>query len=85
MFPKDEMTVLHTAAECTTVANNALKDQQLAEVAHLINNAANTGETTARYLQQLLPEVKSELESNGYSLRLSGGADPDSSVDISWS
>ena len=85
MFPRDEMTTLHTADECKGVASEAAEDQQLAEVAYLINNAANTGETTARYLQKLLPEVKAELESKGYSLRNSGGADPDSSVDISWS
>ena len=85
MFPKDEMTVLHTAEECKTVAEEAAEVHQLAEVAYSINTAANTGETTTRYLQKLLPAIKSQLESKGYTLRQSGGADPDSSVDISWS
>ncbi len=53
-------------------------------VAFQINNAANCGETSVEFLQTLRPNVQSQLESKGYTLRQSGGADPKSSVVISW-
>ena len=84
MFEKDDMTTLHPASESKQVAESAPDAQQLNAVAYQINNAANCGETSVEFLQTLRPAVQSELESKGYSLRLCGGADKDSSVVISW-
>lgn len=84
MYNKDEMTTLHSASECKTTAEQAPDAQQLMSVAYQINNAANCGETSVEFLQVLRPAVQNELTSKGYSLRQSGGADPKSSVTISW-
>lgn len=81
---RDDMTTLHPASECAQVASTAEDDIQLSAVAYLINNAANTGLYKAEFLQKLRPAVKEQLESNGYKLRYSGGADPESSVEIMW-
>ena len=84
MFNPDEMTTIHTAAQCATTAASAADDQQKKAVAYQINNAANCGETSCEFLQVLRKAVQSELSSKGYKLRPSGGADPNSSVVISW-
>ena len=84
MYKQDEMTTLHTAADCKTTAETAPDEQQTMAVAFQINNAANCGETSVEFLQTLRPNVQAQLESKGYSLRQSGGADPKSSVVISW-
>lgn len=84
MFNPDEMTVIHTAAQCATTAASAAADQQKKAVAYQINSAANCGETSCEFLQPLLPEVKSALTTKGYKLRQSGIANPDSSVVITW-
>lgn len=84
MYKQDEMTTLHSAADCKTTAESAADEQQTMAVAFQINNAANCGETSVEFLQVLRPAVEQQLESKGYSLRQSGGADPKSSVIISW-
>ena len=81
---RDDMNKLHSASECAEVAAVAEDEIQLSAVAYLINNAANTGLYKAEFLQKLRPAVKEQLESKGYTLRFSGGADPESSVEILW-
>ena len=84
MYDTDEMTTLHTAAECREVAELADVNRQVMAVAYAINNAANCGETRVEFVEPLLPAVSSELESNGYVMQRAGGAYEDKPTIISW-
>lgn len=85
MYDRDEMTTLHSAADCKSTAEQAPYNQQLAAVAYLINNAANCGDTIVTCQQRLLPEVKAQLLSNGYVIENAGVATKDLPIRISWS
>lgn len=84
LVDKDHMTELRPASDSKVTASTAEKDIQLQAVAYAINSAANTGEYTAVYQGKLLDEVKTELESNGYTLLQYTSVIPDNSTVISW-
>lgn len=65
-IPRNEMDILNPAATLREIVPNAEKDAQIASVAYSLNNAANTGQYTTVWLGRMLPEVKTELEANGY-------------------
>lgn len=65
----DEMTILRPASASASTAETAEDDIQLASVAYLINQAANTGSYEAVFQDTLRPNVKAQLESNGYTIK----------------
>ena len=69
LVPRDEMTTLRSASASKATADTALDEQQLMEVAYLINNAANTGEYTAIYQNKLRDATVEALESSGYTIK----------------
>lgn len=86
LFPVDEIGVYHAASEVRSVAEQAIKLQQLTGVAKAINLAANTGEYVTRVPYSLLPDVIQQLETDGYTVTpvTEDAADPTSQFDISW-
>ena len=81
---KDHMTELRSASDSKATATDAVKDTQLEAVAYLINSAANTGEMSAMFQGDLLDEVKSELETEGYTLTCADVANTNRLTKISW-
>lgn len=69
LVPREEMTTLRSASDSRATAQSAEKDVQLMAVAHLINQAANTGEYQVIFQTKFVDGVKEELESKGYTVR----------------
>lgn len=69
LVPKDEMTTLRSASDSRSTAQTAEKDIQIQAVAHLINQAANTGLYEVIFQTKFVDGVKEELESKGYIVR----------------
>ena len=66
----DKLTVLKPAAELAQVAKTAKEGQQLMRIAHALNTAANTGETSIQFNgEQMYDSVKAKLEKEGYVVR----------------
>lgn len=84
MFAQEDLTTLHPASECKTTAESAEYTQQLRAVAYSINSAANCGEFMTEFQTRLRDDVKSDLESNGYTIINNGRAVEDQPVVISW-
>ena len=83
---KDEMTQLRPASEATQTAKTAEDDIQLQAVAFAINQASNTGLYRVIFQEALRENVKSQLESNGYTVRQADmrAYDQGKNVEISW-
>lgn len=85
LVDKDNMDKLQPASSSKQTAQTAEDDIQLKAVAYAINSAANTGQYRTIFLEEIRPNVKSELESNGYKLSfVQGTAKTDSQTVISW-
>lgn len=84
LVEREDMTKLRTAAESRETAATAEHDVQLKAVAHLINQAANTGVERVTYQGEILDSVREELLAKGYFLRDVGGAYPTRQVLIIW-
>lgn len=69
LVPKDQMTELFSASTSANTAANAEDDIQLKSVAYAINEAANTGLYRVVYQTKLRPNVKAQLESQGYKIK----------------
>ena len=68
LIPIDEMDVLKSASEVKTVADAALQLQDEASAAHLINEAANTGQHMALWRRPMSDALKQTLEGQGYKV-----------------
>ena len=64
----EDMTTLQTAAAVKTVAEGAVAELEEMQVAHCINEAANTGEYTAVYGRPISDSLRTKLEGKGYTL-----------------
>ena len=64
----EDMTTLIAASEAKTVAATAAEDLEEMQVAHCINEAANTGEYTAYYSRPLSQTMITKLEGQGYTI-----------------
>ena len=86
LYPVDEIGIYHTAAEVKSVADEAEKLQQLTSIAKAINTAANTGAYVTRVMGPILPEIITQLETDGYTITavVEGAAKPTDQFDISW-
>lgn len=69
LIPYNDMNVLKSAAEASSVADTAIHEQQLSQVALAINTAANTGEHRCTYASgELLSSVLQKLKDEGYEV-----------------
>lgn len=64
----EDMTTLQAASSVKTVADTAVAELEEMSVAHLINNAANTGEYSAVYGRPISDALRTKLEGQGYTL-----------------
>lgn len=64
----EDMTTLQSASSVKSVADNAVAELEEMSVAHLINNAANTGEYSAVYGRPISDALRTKLEGQGYTL-----------------
>ena len=81
----EDMTTLQTAAAVATVASTAESELEEMQVAHCINEAANTGSTEAYYSKPISSALLTKLESKGYTiLQPAPIAKPGDVVIISW-
>ena len=64
----EDMTTLISAAQAKTVASTAITELEEMQVAHCINEAANTGETKAYYSKPLSTTIIAKLKTEGYTL-----------------
>ena len=69
LVKRNEYSILRSASESAETARTAEHDQQIAAVACLINESANTGLTRALFQSKLLDSVKEELISKGYTIK----------------
>ena len=85
LIPMDELQTLKAASAVKSVAETAEVDQQKQEIAYLINTAANCGQLDVAYNGKLIPEVKTELETKGYSITYDvAKMNPEDIAHISW-
>ena len=84
-IPQDEMTTLKTASAVKTIAEGAVAELEEMQIAHCINEAANTGETEAYYAKPISSAMLTKLESNGYDVKTPAPlAKPGDVTIISW-
>lgn len=85
LVDKDDMTTLFPASDSKATAQSAEDDIQLKAVAFAINSAANTGQLRVIFQEEIRPNVKTQLKSNGYELdSVPGTAKADGQTVISW-
>ena len=81
----EDMTTLQTAAAVKTVAEGAVAELEEMQVAHAINEAANTGEYRVVYSKPISPALRTKLTSKGYTLTFPLPiANPADETIISW-
>lgn len=68
LIGKSDMNVLISADELIEVAKSAPYDQQISQIAYLLNTNANCGDTWITWTGELLDDVKDKLESLGYNV-----------------
>ena len=68
LIPISDMNILKSASEVRSISETALIDQQIAEVAYVINTAANSGEKRCIFCRNLLDKTIEELENKGYTI-----------------
>lgn len=81
----EDMTTLQAASAVKTVSEGAIAELEEMSVAHLINEAANTGEYSAVCSRPISAALRTKLEGMGYTLsdpRLI--AKPGDETIISW-
>lgn len=70
LIPYNEMNILKSADEVSSIADTAIHEQQLSQVALAINTAANTGEHRCTYASgKLLDSVLQKLRDEGYQVK----------------
>lgn len=77
LIPKEEMATLKSAAEVKEIADKAIELQDIASAAHLINEAANTGQHMAVWGHPLTDELRKALEGQGYKVTKRAARYPD--------
>ena len=81
----EDMTTLQTASAVNTVASSAVAELEEMQVAHCINEAANTGAYQTVYCRPLSSTMITKLESKGYTLISPAPmAKPGDETIISW-
>lgn len=63
----EDMTTLIQASEAKTIAETAAVDLEEMQVAHLINEAANCGQTSVACARPISAVLKTKLEGLGYT------------------
>lgn len=64
----EDMTTLISASQAKTVASSAVAELEEMQVAHCINEAANTGETKAYYSKPISKTLLTKLANEGYTI-----------------
>lgn len=64
----ENMTTLYSAADSKAVADTAVEDLERMQIAHCINEAANTGGYEAYYSREISATLLAELEQNNYKV-----------------
>ena len=64
----EDMTKLVAASAVKTVAEGAVAELEEMQVAHCINEAANTGAYDAVYCRPMSKDLREKLESKGYTI-----------------
>lgn len=64
----EDMTTLISAVQAKTVAASAVTELEEMQVAHCINEAANTGSMEAYYAKPISNTLRTKLEGQGYTL-----------------
>ena len=81
----EDMTTLIMASQAKTIEEGAVAELEEMQVAHCINEAANTGEMTAYYAKPISQILLTKLESNGYTVTTPAPiAKPGDVTIISW-
>ena len=84
-IPQDELTTLKAATAVKTVAEGAVAELEEMQVAHAINEAANTGEYRVVYSKPISPALRTKLTGKGYTLTFPLPiANPADETIISW-
>lgn len=68
LIPISEMTTLKSAGELKKIADTSYIDGQLLRITRSLNEAANTHSYSITWFEELYPEVRSQLESNQYTI-----------------
>lgn len=85
LFPIEQISVYHTAAEVKAVADAAPIIQLKNSIAKQINLAANSGQYVIRVRGDIVTaEMRQILEADGYTVTPVDGAVADNQYDISW-
>lgn len=85
LFPLEQISEYHTAAEAKAVADAAPLLQLKNSIAKQINLAANSGQHTIRVRGDIVTsEIRQMLEADGYVIKLVDDAAADDQYDISW-
>lgn len=64
----EDMTTLIQATEAKDVASSAIADLEEMTIAHLINEAANCGQTEVTCVRPISQDLKDKLRGMGYTL-----------------
>ena len=64
----EDMTTLQTASAVKTIAEGAVAELEEMQVAHCINEAANTGSYEAVYSKPISAALRTKLTNKGYTL-----------------
>jgi len=63
----ENMTTLIQASEAKTIAETAVEDLEEMQVAHLINEAANCGQTSVACVRPISSVLRTKLDGMGYT------------------
>lgn len=81
----EDMTTLISASEAKTVADSAVAELEEMQIAHCINEAANTGATEAYYAKPISAVMLTKLQTNDYEvIQPAPIAKPGDVTIISW-
>lgn len=64
----EDMTTLYDAGTVKGIADTAVEELEEMQIAHCINEAANTGSTEAYYSKPISATMLSKLETNDYKV-----------------
>lgn len=64
----EDMTTLIQATEAKEIASSAIADLEEMTVAHLINEAANCGQTEVTCVRPISADLQTKLKGMGYTL-----------------
>jgi len=88
MIPITDIGTLQSASAVKAIAENVPLELARQGIAQHINTAVNTGAMTSRWVGNMQPEIKTELESLGYIVTPASmstlGPDANSVWVISW-